>query len=251
MTFPVFLRPFATFAGVLAFWQGLALAKVAPPYLLPSPLSVAERLWRSHALLLEHGLATLGTALAGLVLGALLGAHAAMLLHRHAAARRWLMPLLISGQAVPVFALAPLLTLWLGFGPTAKIVMTALVVYFPVTAAFYDGLRSVDPRLLALAKVMNARPAATFWRLEVPSALPALGSGLRLAAVFAPISAVIGEWAGAGRGLGYLMLYANSRVAPDLLFAALLLLALLGVALHRLADLIARRLAPWAPLSSL
>lgn len=244
-------RPLLTFAGVMLAWQVLTMIPVAPSFILPSPADVAARAWLSRESLAVNASVTFGAALAGFALGAGFGALNALTLIRSEGARRWLLPLLIGGQAVPVFALAPILTLWFGYGPTAKIVMTILVVYFPVTAAFYDGLRRCDPALLDLARVMNATPQQVLWRIRIPGALPALGSGLRLAAVFAPISAVIGEWTGGSAGLGYLMLYANARTQADLLFAALILLALMGVALHALVSHLTRRATRWAPETTL
>lgn len=245
------VRPVVTLLGVVLIWHVLTSIPVAPQFILPSPLSVLERFWRSAESLAYHASITLLVAAAGFVIGSLFGALNAITLIQSATARRWLLPILVGGQSIPVFALAPILTLWLGYGPAAKIVMTVLVVYFPVTAAFYDGLRRADPALLDLARTMNATPSAALWRLRVPSALPALGSGLRLAAVFAPISAVIGEWVGGSEGLGYLMLYANARTQSDLLFAALFTLALMGVAFHALVAWTTRRMTPWAPETTL
>ena len=244
-------RPFITLFGVALVWQILTEIPVAPSFILPSPIAVAERMLRSWESLLGHASITLLEAVAGFVLGALFGALNAITLIRSAGARRWLLPLLIGGQAIPVFALAPILTLWFGYGVAAKIIMTVLVVYFPVTAAFYDGMRRADPALLELAQVMNATASAILWRIRIPAALPSLGSGLRLAAVFAPISAVVGEWVGGSEGLGYLMLYANARTQADLLFAALFVLALMGIALHSIVAWSTRRAAPWAPESTL
>jgi len=135
-----------------------------------------------------------------------------------------------------------------GYGLTAKIVMAALIIFFPVTAALYDGLRQTDPEWLRLASVLApGRPLAYLRFIRLPAALPAFGAGLRIAAAVAPIGAVIGEWVGASQGLGHLMLTANARMQVDLMFAALALLALMAVALFALADAVTRKLAPWAP----
>ena len=153
--------------------------------------------------------------------------------------------MLIASQAVPVFALAPLLVLWLGYGLASKIAMAALVIYFPVASAFYDGLRRTEPGWLELARTMRARPLAVLLQIRLPAALPALGSGLRVAAAVAPIGAVIGEWVGASAGLGYLMTLSLARAQTDLAFAALTVLAVLGLALFYAVDLGLRRLIPW------
>ena len=203
-----------------------------PHFILPSPIRVAEALWSNLELIIEHAGITIAEVIIGLVIGSLLGAVTAIQLMMSPLARRFLLPVLVFSQAVPVFALAPILTLWLGYGLASKIAMAVLIIYFPVASNFFDGLRRTDSGLLDLAQVMGANPSRVLWRLRVPAALPSLGSGLRLAAVYAPIGAVIGEWVGASKGLGYLMLLANGRAKIDLMFASLLVLALFTVFLH-------------------
>ncbi len=239
------VRPLITALGLLVCWQLLVWATGAPPYILPGPLAVGRVLLARGDLLLEHALITATEILLGILIGSLVGAASAILLTAWAPARRWLMPLLVVSQALPVFALAPLLVLWLGYGMASKIAMAVLIIYFPVTAAFFDGLRRTDPGWLELARVMNARSLAVLWRIRLPAALPALGSGLRVAASVAPIGAVVGEWVGSSAGLGYLMLHANARMQVDLVFAALFLLALMALALYFAVDRAARRLVPW------
>ncbi len=240
-----FHRPLITAAGLLLLWQLLVWASGAPPYILPGPAAVARALVGRSDLLFLHALTTAAEILLGMLIGSLVGAASAVLLAAFAPARRWLMPILVVSQALPVFALAPLLVLWLGYGMASKIAMAVLIIYFPVTAAFFDGLRRTDPGWLELARVMNARPLAVLWRIRLPAALPALGSGLRVAASVAPIGAVVGEWVGSSAGLGYLMLHANARMQVDLVFAALFLLALMALALYFAVDRTARRLVPW------
>ena len=203
-----------------------------PHFILPSPIRVAEALWSNLELIIEHAGITIAEVIIGLVIGSLLGAVTAIQLMVSPLARRFLLPVLVFSQAVPVFALAPILTLWLGYGLASKIAMAVLIIYFPVASNFFDGLRRTDSGLLDLAQVMGANPSRVLWRLRVPAALPSLGSGLRLAAVYAPIGAVIGEWVGASKGLGYLMLLANGRAKIDLMFASLFVLALFTVFLH-------------------
>lgn len=203
-----------------------------PHFILPSPIRVAEALWSNLELIIEHAGITIAEVIIGLVIGSLLGAVTAIQLMMSPLARRFLLPVLVFSQAVPVFALAPILTLWLGYGLASKIAMAVLIIYFPVASNFFDGLRRTDSGLLDLAQVMGANPSRVLWRLRVPAALPSLGSGLRLAAVYAPIGAVIGEWVGASKGLGYLMLLANGRAKIDLMFASLFVLALFTVFLH-------------------
>ena len=227
------IRGLASAAVALALWQGAVWAFELPPFILPGPVRVAEALWQNRALIAHHAGITLVEVIAGLILGAALGVLTALGLALSPVARLVVQPMLVASQALPVFALAPILTLWLGFGMASKILMAVLIIYFPVTSAFFDGLMRTPPGWLDLARTMGATPGRTLWRIRMPAALPGLASGLRLAAVYAPIGAVIGEWVGAAGGLGYLMLLANGRAKIDLMFAALLVLAALTLALHR------------------
>ncbi len=231
-----------TLAVALAGWQLLVWLTGVQHFILPGPIRVAEALFQHRALIAEEALVTIAEVLIGLLLGSLLGAATALHLMVSALARRFLLPVLVFSQAVPVFALAPLLTLWFGYGIWSKILMAVLIIYFPVASTFYDGLRRTDPGLLDLARTMGARADRVLFCLRVPAALPAYASGLRLAAVYAPIGAVIGEWVGASQGLGHLMLLASGRAKIDLLFAALVVLALFTVLLHSLIGRLADRL---------
>lgn len=241
------LRALATGLGLLALWQAVVWASGAPPFLLPSPARVAAALAARWDIILDHAAITLAEIGLGLAFGTALGAGAALTLAAWPAGRRWLLPVLVASQAVPVFALAPLLTLWLGFGMASKVAMATIIIFFPVATAFYDGLRRAEPGWLDLAATMGASGTATLLRVRVPAALPALASGLRVAAAVAPIGAVVGEWVGASAGLGYLMLHANGRSQTDLMFAALLVLAAMALALWFATDAALRALLPWQP----
>ena len=159
--------------------------------------------------------------------------------------KRWLLPVLVISQAIPVFALAPLLVLWLGYGLASKVAMAVLIIFFPVTAAFYDGLRRTDPGWLELARVMNASPKAILFQIRIPAALPAFASGLRVATAVAPIGAIVGEWVGSSAGLGFYMLHANARMQVDTMFAALALLAVMALALYFLIDWTMSHIVYW------
>lgn len=219
-------------ALALGLWQTIVSVSDVPRFILPPPALVAETWAANRALIFEHSLVTLAEIALGLLIGGGLGIATALVLAASDFARLTMRPILVFTQALPVFALAPILTLWLGFGIGSKIAMAVLIIYFPVTSAFFDGLMRTPPGFLDLAQTMGADRRRTLWHIRVPAALPALGSGLRLAAVYAPIGAVIGEWVGASRGLGYLMLLANGRAKTDLMFAALFTLGLLSIALY-------------------
>ena len=199
--------------------------------------------------LATHAWVTAAEIVLGLLLGTLLGTLSAILIHQSRPARRWLFPILVISQAIPVFAIAPVLVLWLGYGMASKVAMATLIIYFPVTASFLDGLRRTETGWLDLAVTMTdgdpRRAWAILWHIRVPAALPALASGLRVAAAVAPIGAVVGEWVGASEGLGYVMLHANGRMRIDLMFAALIVLALFAVALYFIVDRLLRLALPW------
>ncbi|PZQ50746.1 MAG: ABC transporter permease [Rhodovulum sulfidophilum] len=233
--------PLAVFAGFLAAWQALVWLTGLPPYLLPGPRLVALALWTHRAELGAASLRTLGEILAGFGLGGAIGVGLATLMAAWSACARALRPALLFSQTIPIFALAPILTLWLGYGAAPKIVVAALITFFPVTTAFFDGLTRTPPASLDLGRVMGAGRWREMIHLRVPAALPALGTGLRLAAIYAPVGAVIGEWVGGSEGLGALMIHANGRMRVDLVFAGLALVTLITVGFHALVDRLARR----------
>ncbi len=220
----------------LALWRAVVWLTGAPPFILPPPEQVLAILWTQAPMIADHAGVTVRAILLGLAAGAALGAATALNLALSPLARRLMRPALVFLQATPIFALAPVLTLWLGYGLGAKVAIVALIVYFPVASAFFDGLTRTPQGLLDLAQVMGASDRRLLLALRLPYALPALGSGLRLAAVQAPLGAVLGEWAGASQGLGYLMLIANGRAQTGLMFASLIVLACVAVALHAAAD---------------
>ncbi len=226
-------------------WEAVVRLTEVPPFILPGPAAVLRTLVERWPLLVEHAAITVFEILAALVLAILLGATSALLLATSTAARRWLQPLLVVSQALPVFALAPLLVLWLGYGPGSKIAMAVLIVYFPLTTSLYDGLRRADPNLLDLASLQGASAWQRLRYVRLPAAMPAFASGLRVAAAAAPIGAIVGEWVGSSGGLGFLMLHANARMQVDLMFAALLVLAAMALTLYAAVDRFARALAPW------
>jgi len=240
-------RPLVTAGGFILAWWIFARVTAVPAYMLPGPEAVAQALVDQRVLLGWSALVTLSEILAGLLIGTVLGAAFGLMIVFSPLMQRWLMPLLLLSQAVPVFALAPLLVLWFGFGMASKIVMAVLVIFFPVTAAFADGLRCTDRGMLDLAMTMNASPLAILRHVRLPAALPAFGSGLRVAAAIAPIGAIIGEWVGSSAGLGYMMLNANARIETDVMFAALFVLSLMTILLWVAVDRLLRRLLFWVP----
>lgn len=236
------------FCGLILIWWALTLTGI-PKYLLPSPWAVAQALWTGHGYLAWNTLITAYEIGLGLLFGVALGVSLALVMMFSPLLQRWVMPVLIVSQAIPVFALAPLLVLWLGFGTASKVFMAVLVIFFPVVTAFFDGLRRTETGWLELARTMRAGSWAELRHVRLMAALPAFGSGLRVAAVVAPIGAVVGEWVGAAGGLGYVMLNANARVQTEVCFAALFILSLMAVLLWKAVDMLLSRLLYWVPNS--
>ena len=224
----------AAMAGVIVIWQLVVSLTGVPRFILPSPYLVAVSFTENFDLIAEHTLVTLSEIMFGLAIGITLGIITALQFEMSPVAKFFLKPLLVFSQAIPVFALAPVLTLWLGYGMISKVTMAVLIIYFPVTSALHDGLTRTPSGLSDLAHVMNAKPLRLLFLIKLPAAVPNLLSGIRLATVYAPIGAVIGEWVGSSQGLGYLMLLANGRVKTDLMFAALFTLGFLSMSLYGL-----------------
>ncbi len=240
------VRGLAVAGGLVAAWQSFVMLSGLPNFMLPTPIAVLQVFMaQGHTLLPHAGVTALETVL-GLVFGLLAGVLTATAMAFALPLRRILLPVLVVTQALPVFAIAPLLVLWFGFGLTSKVVMASLIVYFPVASTFYDALVRTDPTLVDLLRLSRATRIQTLWLVRIPAALPALGSGLRVSATLAPIGAIVGEWVGAAAGLGFVMIQAQARVQTDVVFAALILLMALALLLRAAADRLAIRIAPWA-----
>ena len=239
------LRTSLTLTLLIFLWQATIFFCNLPVYILPTPQQVITALWQQKTLLLTESLPTLLETLLGLAFGILLGCIAALILCFYRPLSKGFLPLLIISQAIPVFAIAPLLVIWLGYGLASKIATTILILFFPITSAFYDGLQRTPAAWLDLAKTMQAKKWRLFWHIRIPAALPALASGIRIATVAAPMGAIIGEWVGATHGLGYLMLNANARMQIDVMFAALIILVALSLALYFCIDKLLRVLVTW------
>ncbi|MGQ7847231.1 ABC transporter permease [Granulosicoccus sp. 3-233] len=241
---------FVSLALMLLAWQLLVMLSGIPHFLLPAPFAILKTLFSQMQTLGLHTAITAFEVIAGLLSGCVLGILSAILLTTSRRLRRWLLPLMVISQSLPVFALAPLLTLWFGYGMGSKVVMAILIIYFPVVAATFDGLRHTSSAMLDLARTMNATPTTILLQIRLPAALPSMASGIRVATSVAPIGAVVGEWVGSSQGLGYLMLQANGRMQTDLMFAALLCLCLMAFLLYSLVNHLLDRCLYWLPDSS-
>jgi len=243
--------PMLVLAALVGAWQvaastgALADLLGLEPFLVPSPAEIASALWDNRSLLAENAWVTLKEILLGFAVGLALGLLFAVVLRLSTTLRHAFYPLLIASQAVPIVVFAPILVIWLGFGIWVKVAIVALVCFFPIAVATLDGLRRVDPEVTKMMRTLDAGRAQLLWRVEMPSALPSLFSGARIAAVFAPIGAVFGEWAGADSGLGHMILLDNGQLETAREFAAASLLVAMALALFGLLALAERRVVTW------
>jgi len=229
----------------IAAWKAVVIVGGYPPYILPAPEVVAARFVSAWAegTIAPHALRTLYEVAVGFAAGGGLALVVGYGLARLPLAERLLSPYLVAAQATPILAIAPLLALWFGPGLTAKFVICALIVFFPVVIATMVGVRAVDARLLELARSLRATRWQIVTTLEIPAALPAIFGGLRVGVTLAVVGAIVGEWAGADRGLGLLVNIAKGSLFDiPLLFATLLTIALMGIALYALVVLVERAL---------
>lgn len=231
---------------LLLLWELLTVAFHVPQYIFPSPQDIALTFSTSWKNIFYQASITLIETLLGLFFGTLSGMFVAFLLMMVRPLKLFLLPLMLISQALPTFAIAPLLVLWLGFGMASKICVVMLMTFFPIASAFFDGLNKTPSSYLEMASYMRGKKINIFYYIYFPYALPFLASGLRVSAVFAPMGAVISEWVGASQGLGYLMVNANARVETSMVFAAIFLLVIMALALYFLIDITSKRWIKWS-----
>jgi NitT/TauT family transport system permease protein len=232
-------------AAFLAAWKLLTVVTGTPDYILPAPEVVGERALRAigSGLLWEHTAVTLSEILLGLAVGAASAIAVGTALGKSVVIERVLSPYIVAAQSVPILALAPLLDIWFGGGLLARVLICALIVFFPIAIATMVGIRSADPLLVEMFRSLGATPGQRTTRLEIPSALPVIFGGLRVGVTLAVIGAVVAEWAGASSGLGVLINIADQGLFDTpLMFVALVTLAVIGIGLHGLVVSVERRL---------
>ena len=230
---------------VAAQWDVLADALDIEPFLVPAPSDVADSLWTDRSLLADNAWVTLQEVVLGLAIAIALGFAFAIALHLSDTLRRAFYPLLVASQTVPVIAIAPILVVWLGFGIGPKLAIVALVCFFPVTVNTLDGLRSVDGDQVKMMRTLDAGRRRILGRLEVPTALPYVASGAKIAAAIAVIGAVFGEWTGSDEGLGHLILVSQGQLQTARVFAAVVVLSAIAVGLFALIAAAEHRWAWW------
>lgn len=242
---PEALRPLLLVAVILVGWDLAVRIFRIPPYLIPAPTLVVEQVIAQWPLLLREALPTLYATLGGFLLSALVGIPLAMLIASSRTVESYLYPLLVFSQSVPKIAVAPLFVVWFGFGILPKVISAFLLGVFPVVVSTVLAFKSVDKEMLDLARSMRAGPLRTFVRIRLPHALPGIFAGLKVAITLAVVGAVVGEFVGSNSGIGYVLQVANGNFDLPLMFAALFVLSLMGVALFMALDAIEHLLIPW------
>ena len=245
------LPPIVIILVLLGLWQLAASSDVIAnalriePFLVPAPSDIARSLWTDRSLLVDNGWVTLQEVLAGFAVSIVAGVGFALVLHLSPTLRRAFYPLLVASQTIPPVAIAPILVVWFGFGLGPKVLLIALVCFFPVTVNTLDGLRSVDPQLITMMRTLGASRRQILGRVELPSALPFFFSGTKIAIAVAVIGAVFAEWAGASSGLGHQILIASSNLLTARMFAAITLLSVMAIVLFAVVSLIERKVITW------
>jgi NitT/TauT family transport system permease protein len=231
----------------LVFWEAATRLTSLPSFMLPAPAMVWESFWMvfGNGTLLRHTLYTLLEVLTGLALGVTLASITGYFLAKFPTIEKLLSPYVVASQAIPIVAIAPLLIIWFGPGLTSKILICALIVFFPVLINTIVGLQSVPEDLHDLMRSLQATKRQTFWLLEVPASLPIFLGGLRVGATLAVIGAVVGEFVGADRGLGFLVNRARAEYDTALVFVAIFTLVALALSMYGIVTLLERRLLAW------
>lgn len=237
--------PLVLAAAVLAVWEAWVAAAAVPPSILPAPSRITTAGLNAAGTLAWHAARTLAETLAGLLMAVLVGTVCAAAMERSAWLRRALLPLLVVSQTIPIVAVAPLLVLWFGFDILPKILVVALVCFFPIVVATAQGLASVDAEVVRLYRTFGASAGTVFRLVRVPTAIPYFFTGLRVAVTYSVIGAIFGEYVGAERGLGIFLQNAKNAHRTDLVFATIGVTAALSLALYGVTLLVERRVAWW------
>lgn len=240
-----YVLPALTIAGLIALWQVLSLALDIPVWLLPAPTLIFQKLVEWGDKLPLHTWVTLYETLAGFALAIAVGLPLAILIVYSEVLQNTIYPILVIFQSVPKVAIAPLFLVWVGYGAVSKVLVAFLVAFFPIVVDTATGLNAVPPELMELMKVLRASPYHIFKKIRFPAALPHIFSGLKVAITLSVIGAVIGEFVGSDKGLGYLILISSSHMDTGLAFGSMAILAVIGIGLFIGVAWLERVICPW------
>jgi NitT/TauT family transport system permease protein len=239
------MRPFWLIIVLIIGWDLCIRLFKIPQYLIPTPWQVVQQLYKEWPMLWREALPTLYATLGGFVLSALVGVPIAMWISYSRLVESFVYPLLVFSQSVPKVAIAPLFVVWFGFGVIPKVIAAFLLGFFPVIVATVQGFKSIEADVIDLARSMGASPLKVFIKFRLPQAMPAIFSGLKVSVTLAVVGAVVGEFVGSNSGLGYVLQKANGTFDLPLMFAALVILSMIGVLLFLVLELIERWVLPW------
>ena len=239
------VAPVAILLGVVVLWELWVQVWDIPKWQLPSPSEIGRELAASRGLLLEHTLVTLEEIVLGFIAALTSGLVLATAIAYSRLLERSIYPIVIASQTVPIIAIAPLLLIWVGYGIAPKVIVVALICFYPIAVNTVDGLKAVDPDMVNMMKTLGASRWQVFTKLQMPTAMPYMFSGIKVGISVSVIAAVIGEWVGASAGLGYLITYSQPLFLTARVFAAIVVLSAMGISLFVLASVVERMMLPW------
>jgi NitT/TauT family transport system permease protein len=239
------LRPLLFLLLLVVVWDLAIRIFQIPPYQVPAPKDVVITLWQEWPMLLEQSVPTTVATIEGFLLSAAFGIPVAMMIAGSRTVESYVYPLLVFSQSIPKIAVAPLFVVWFGFGMLPKVLSAFLLGFFPVVVSAVQGFKSVEPDMLDLARAMEASRLQTFRMVSLPHALPAIFAGLKVSITLAVVGAVVGEFVGSNSGIGFVLQRSIGTFELPTMFAALVVLALIGVILFWILDVIERLAIPW------
>lgn len=239
------VRPLILVVFIVVAWDVAIRLFHVPAYLVPPPASVMKQLGSEWRMLLTESLPTIYATLGGFAASVLIGVPLAMLIAWSPAVEGYLYPLLVFSQSIPKVAIAPLFVVWFGFGLLPKIIVAFLLGFFPIVVSTVMGFKSLEPEMIDLARSMGSTRLKMFSKISLPNALPSIFSAMKVSVTLAVVGAVVGEFVGSNAGIGYVLQRANGNLDLPLMFAALIVLSLIGVLLFMAVDLLERWLVPW------
>ena len=245
LNLPSLLPSLLIVVAIIGAWEVCVRLFEVQKWLLPAPSDIAATLYADAGLLRRHTLATLLEIVVGFGLSLACGVALAATIGLSRSLERAIYPFVIASQTVPIIVIAPMLLIWIGYGFAPKVIVVALISFFPIVVNMVDGLKSVDRDMVNLMRTLGANRWQIFFKVQVPTSLPYLFSGMRVAIAVSVIGAVIGEWVGSSEGLGYLMLRSKPQFLTERVFAAIAILSAMGVGLFGLVGVVERLAIPW------
>ncbi len=237
--------PVLVLAALVGVWELWVQVGGVPKWQLPAPSAIAAELVHSRALLWDNGLVTLEEIALGFLAALAAGLTLAALIAYSRILERSIYPIVIASQTIPIIAIAPLLLIWVGYGITPKVIVVALICFYPIAVNTVDGLKAVDPDMVNMMRTLGASRWQVFTKLQIPTSMPFMFSGVKIGISVSVIAAVIGEWVGGSAGLGYLITYSQPLFLTARVFAAIVVLSVMGISLFAIASVVERLMLPW------